>query len=209
MAYASNTDALALIRQTAGGARVASMPGVDWLLAAFARIGLVTLWVDPDSAPSTGNVATTVWLKTSSTSWATEGAVYLWDGDVTAFVAATPELWSRLLASTFAVAREVDLGASKVLTSADAGLLFTNRASPVIEFTLPVASTVDGDVYEFLTTQSGLLTVKLAAGDTQLNWGGDSTTINIAGAQIGAYLKLRSVNGQWFVLSGDGEWLLQ
>jgi hypothetical protein len=185
------------------------MPGVDWLLAAFARIGLITLWANPDNAPSTGNVATTVWLKVSSTDWAAEGTVYLWDSDAEAFAPATPVLWSRLLGATFAVAREMDPDASRTLTSADLGLLFTNRNSAVIEYTLPVASTVDGGMLEFLTTQNGLLTIALADGDTQLNWGGDSTTISIAGAQIGAYLKLRSVNGQWFVISGDGEWLLQ
>lgn len=208
MSYSPQTDFLGLLRQTPNGARVASVPGADWLLAAFARIGLIQLWVNPDNPPTVGNLATQVWLKTSSSDWATEGTVWLWNADAGAFTAATPVLWSRLLGATFAAAREMDPSASIVLSAADLGLLLTNRNSAVIQFTLPVASMVDGGTIEFLTTQDGLLTVALAQGETKLNWGSDQTVVSISAAEIGAYLKVRSANGQWFVISGDGEWLL-
>lgn len=93
MAYAPATDFLGLIRQTSGGARMESMPGLDYVMAALQRIGFCDLWVNPTTAPTD---PATVWLKTSSTDWAAEGSVFLYDALTASFQPATPALWREL-----------------------------------------------------------------------------------------------------------------
>lgn len=95
MAYNPLTDFLGLLRQTSGGVRAERMPGLDWLVAALARMGLFTLYVG-STAPTT-NQAATVWLKPATQSWASEGAVFLWNASTTEYELATPALWKALL----------------------------------------------------------------------------------------------------------------
>ena len=61
MSYNPATDFIALLRLTAGGVRSEQMPGLDYVVAALARIGLFSLSVG-QTAP-TVNQATTVWLQ--------------------------------------------------------------------------------------------------------------------------------------------------
>jgi len=98
MAYARSTDFLALLRSTGDGVRFERMPGLDWLVVGMAAAGMFTLWVDPVNPPNS-NQTTTVWLKTNSTSFAVEGAVYLWDNGISNFSPASPKLWQRLFAA--------------------------------------------------------------------------------------------------------------
>lgn len=95
MAYNRANDFLGLLRNTntPQGVRSVSMPGIDYVVATMAAMGMFTLWVDPVNAPSS-NQATTVWLKTSTTPWAIEGTIWLWNGAT--YVPATPQLWGAL-----------------------------------------------------------------------------------------------------------------
>lgn len=99
MSYQPTTDFLALLRQTAGGVRTERMPGLDFVVPALARAGLITLFVG-QSAPVV-NQASTVWFQPAASSWVSEGAIFLWDITVPpsgAYRPATPALWSTLIA---------------------------------------------------------------------------------------------------------------
>jgi len=98
MSYSSTQDFLALLRQTSGGVRLERMPGLDYVLSAMARAGLFTLYVNPTSPPNT-NVSSTVWLKTSTMSWVTESAVFLYNPTTQEFEPATPLLWRAVFAA--------------------------------------------------------------------------------------------------------------
>lgn len=212
MGYAPTTDLLALLRASPDGTvRLAQIPGLDWLAAAIARLGLVTLWVDPANAPSL-NQQTTVWLKTSATSWATEGSVYLWNATDKLYEPATPALWQSLLRGVQTQAAQVDPTSDTALTGAQSGQMFTNNAAPTINYTLPLAFTAPGAVYEFVMTQPGQLNVLVAnsgqpAADL-LQWGTTGTRIGALSTSSGSVLRIRSINGQWFVTGSEGVWTI-
>ena len=91
MSYNPVTDFLALLRNTGGGVRTEQMPGLDWVVAALARAGFITLAVQA-TAPLI-NQSTTAWFKPASPSWSAEGALYLWNAGAAAYQLATPALW--------------------------------------------------------------------------------------------------------------------
>jgi hypothetical protein len=96
MAYNSLTDFLGLIRQTSNGARVESMPGMDYVLAALARAGMFDLHVS--ATEPTTDQATTAWLQPASAgSWTGEGTLFLWNAVNAAYEPATPALWKALI----------------------------------------------------------------------------------------------------------------
>lgn len=97
MSYNPLTDFIALLRSTGGGVRTERMPGLDYVVAALARAGLISV-VAGQTAPI-ANQATTVWFQPTVPSWTGEGVVLLWNG--AAYVAATPALWSTLIAGPF------------------------------------------------------------------------------------------------------------
>jgi hypothetical protein len=171
----------------------------------------VSVWTNPADAP-TVNQATTVWLKVSSTSWAAEGSVYLWDTTAETFLPATPALWSRLLTTVAKTLNQVDAPGSTVLGAADAGQLFTNSTANFIQYTLPRAALAQGAEFEFAMTQPGSLNVLVAGsgfgGADTIRWGTNATAVGASTGFIGSYLKIRSINGQWFVTSGEGTWVL-
>lgn len=91
MSYNPTTDFLALLRNTGGGVRTEQMPGLDFVVAAMARMGFINLSVSP-TAP-TVNQATTVWFQPASPSWSAEGILYLWNAALAVYQPATPALW--------------------------------------------------------------------------------------------------------------------
>ena len=95
MSYDPITDFVALSRLSGGSAFIERMPGLDYVLAALARAGLIKISVG--QAPPTVNQATTVWFKTSEPSWVAEGSVFLWNAATSAYELATPALWASLL----------------------------------------------------------------------------------------------------------------
>lgn len=99
MSYNPLTDFLALLRSTGGGVRTERIPGLDYVVSALARAGLITLFVG-QTAP-TVNQSTTVWFQPASPSWTAEGQVFLWNPGTSSFQTATPTLWSDLIAGPF------------------------------------------------------------------------------------------------------------
>lgn len=96
MAYNPLTDFVALARLAAGAIEPSRMPGLDYVVAALARAGVIRLSTG-QSAPTT-NQQNTAWLKPSSPSWVAEGTVFLWDASAGAYAPATPTLWNNLVA---------------------------------------------------------------------------------------------------------------
>lgn len=99
MSYTPGTDLLALLRQTTNGLRVERMPGLDYVVAALQRMGLVQLWIG-QTAPVV-NQTQTVWLVPASPSWSGEGQVLLWNATNNDYETATPTLWADLIAGPF------------------------------------------------------------------------------------------------------------
>jgi len=97
MAYNFVTDFMALVRNTAGGARTVRAPTLDVVIATLARANMFALYVGA-TAP-TANQATTVWLKPATQSWSAEGVVYLWNAADAQYELATPKLFSALIAA--------------------------------------------------------------------------------------------------------------
>lgn len=95
MVFNPATDFLALWRNIAGQVSKVEMPGLDYVLAALARAGVINLTVA--AAAPVANQATTAWFKTAVPSNSAEGQFFLWDKVATVYVPATPALFLQLL----------------------------------------------------------------------------------------------------------------
>lgn len=98
MVYNPVTDFLGLWRNIAGQVSKEEMPGLDYVVAALARAGVIALSVSA-TAPVVAQ-STTAWLKTAVPSYSAEGALFLWDPIAAAYVAATPALFFVMLQTT-------------------------------------------------------------------------------------------------------------
>lgn len=96
MVYNPATDFVSLWRNS-GGTTVSKleMPGLDFVISALARAGLLTISVSA-TAPG-ANQATTAWLQTAVPSWNAEGTFYLWNGATSVYEPATPVLFFQFL----------------------------------------------------------------------------------------------------------------
>lgn len=94
MAYNPVTDFLALWRNGGTVAKV-EMPGLDYVVAALARMGLISVSVS-GIAP-VANQDVTAWLQPAVPTYSAEGVLRLWDPDAAAYAAATPALLLRML----------------------------------------------------------------------------------------------------------------
>lgn len=92
MSYNPITDFLALLRTTAGGVRSERMPGLDFVVSALARAGMITLYVG--QTEPVVNQAATAWFVPASPSWVAEGVLFLWNVDAGKYQVATPALWT-------------------------------------------------------------------------------------------------------------------
>lgn len=95
MVFNPAIDFLGLWRNVAGQVSKIEMPGLDYVVAALARAGLITLSVSA-TAPVV-NQSTTAWLQAAVPSYSAEGALRLWDPVTSAYVAATPALFFEML----------------------------------------------------------------------------------------------------------------
>ena len=95
MPYDPATDFVGLWRNSGGNVAALEMPGLDLVVAALARAGVVNLSVSA-TAP-VANQSTTAWLQAAVPSYSAEGALFLWDKITTAYLAATPTLFLELL----------------------------------------------------------------------------------------------------------------
>ncbi len=89
------TDFLGLWRSTGPNVVKLEMPGLDYVIEALARAGIVTVTVSA-TAP-VANQSTTAWLKAAVPSYSAEGVFYLWDKISTQYLPATSALFLQLL----------------------------------------------------------------------------------------------------------------
>lgn len=95
MAYNPVTDFLGVWRNIAGQVSKVEMPGLDYVVAALARMGVITLSVSA-TAPVVSQ-DTTAWLQAAVPSFSAEGVLHLWDPAASAYATATPALFFKML----------------------------------------------------------------------------------------------------------------
>lgn len=95
MVFNPATDFVGLWRNIAGQVSKLEMPGLDYVAAAFARAGFITLSVSA-TAPVVSQ-PTTAWLRAAVPSYSAEGTLFLWDAVTNTYVAATPALFLKML----------------------------------------------------------------------------------------------------------------
>lgn len=130
MSYDPTIDFLGLERQLASGIALARMPGLDYVLAALARAGLIRLSVG-QTAPIVNQPAM-AWFKPSLPSWVAEGTLFLWDSITGQYELATPALWSAFLAGSSGSSGYVFQSAPSSLniTIVGTSLLAVQRVAP-------------------------------------------------------------------------------
>jgi|SRR5580765_1312398 hypothetical protein len=96
MAYNFATDFVGLWRAVTGGVEKGEIPGLDFVVAALARAGILSPLVVSGTPPIV-NQDTTAWFRTATPDYAAEGALYLWDSVTTTYLPATPALFLAFL----------------------------------------------------------------------------------------------------------------
>lgn len=91
MVYNPATDFVALWRNSAPNVSKLDMPGLDFVVAALARAGIVSLSVSA-TAPVV-NQAATAWLHAAVPSYSAEGTLNLWNAVSSSYNPATPGLF--------------------------------------------------------------------------------------------------------------------
>jgi hypothetical protein len=144
MAYNSATDFLALLRNTANGERIASVPGLDYVVSAMARAGMFTLSVS--QAAPTMNQSSTVWFKPASpNSWSAEGAVFLWNSVSMQYEPAHPSLWGPVISGSASVVQDVTVAGPTTILVATT-IVRVGAAGAPVSLVLPSSTTKDGAV---------------------------------------------------------------
>jgi hypothetical protein len=158
------------MRLGSGGLRTERMPGLDYLVAAFARAGLFQLSVG-QVAPITDQ-ANTAWFKPALQSWSEEGVLYLWDAAVGEYALATLSLWQALLGGTNATPTVVQdvTGAGPVNVLTNASVVRVNQlVSAPITLTVPLSDLKTCDVlisdWKGVSGNGNPITVNLTGGD--------------------------------------------
>jgi hypothetical protein len=95
MPYNPSSDFVGLWRAISGGVEKAEMPGMDFVIQALHRAGLLRV-VNSQTAPIV-NQSTTAWFKPLPSSFSGEGSLFLWDASLNMYVPATPELYHATL----------------------------------------------------------------------------------------------------------------
>jgi len=95
MVYNPTNDFVSISRHVAGGITDAEMPGLDFVIAALGRAGILNL--STASVAPSANQATTAWLQLTAPSYTAEGVFKLWNGS--AYVNATMSLLLEMLAA--------------------------------------------------------------------------------------------------------------
>lgn len=146
MSYTPAIDFLALLRSTGGGVRTERMPGLDYVVAALARAGLLQLVVG-QVAP-TADQANTAWFKPGVPSWAGEGTLFLWNAATAEYEVATIALWRALLGGGSAgptVVQNITV-AGPTAVQVNAGIVLVQNVGVAVALTMPPAATMDGPV---------------------------------------------------------------
>jgi len=192
MGYTPATDFLALLRNTGGGVRTEQMPGLDWVVAALARAGLINLVVSA-TAPTT-NQATTAWFQPASPSWTGEGILYLWNALTATYQVATPALWQAYFLPFTSGYTFQSISISGLSITAGISLAAIQRVAPAATaITLPnlaqqITSGKKLQIVDFSTSVVNH-TITLSVPDTatimqQSSWQLLSTAVQLAGITL-------------------------
>lgn len=95
MVYNPATDFLALWRASGGAVSKVEMPGLDYVVAALGRAGVINVIVQ--AAAPIANQSTTAWFQTAVPGYSAEGVLRLWDATAATYAAATPRLFFEFL----------------------------------------------------------------------------------------------------------------
>lgn len=168
MSFTPTTDFIALLRQTSGGVRTERMPGLDYVVAALARAGVITLSVG-QTAP-TVNQAVTAWFKPAIPSWFSEGALFLWNSVTAVYEPATPVLWASLFVATApqSVLQDVTT-VGPVNIQGNATIVRVMNVGAPVALVLPLSSLKQGAVlisdWANHAGTTGLITINATGGD--------------------------------------------
>ena len=192
MGYTPATDFLALLRNTGGGVRTEQMPGLDWVVAALARAGLINLVVSA-TAPTT-NQATTAWFQPASPSWSAEGILWLWNSATLAYQVAIPALWMNFLNITASGYSFQSLNNTGLSITAGISFAAIQRAAPAATaITLPnlAAQAATGKKLQIVDFSTSVVnhTITLTVPDSatimqQSSWQLLSTAVQLAGITL-------------------------
>jgi hypothetical protein len=97
MTYAAGTDFVGLWRAQTGGVKKGEMPGLDFVVAAMQRSGILNVSISGSQPVS--NQATTAWFKPATPSFSAEGMLYFWDATSSAYLPATRKLFLAYLSA--------------------------------------------------------------------------------------------------------------
>lgn len=193
MSYDANNDFLGLLRLVNGGVRTERMPGLDYVIAAFARVGLITLAVS-QTAP-TVNTVKTVWLKPSSPSWTYEGVIFLWNATNNQYEPATPALWAALFIignATFVTQDVTTVGPVNI--QVNAGVVRVQNVGAPVSLVMPLSANMLTPVlisdWANHAGTTGLITISTTGGEV---FPGGVTSWQIGGD--GGSVFLRPVSG--------------
>lgn len=145
MSYNPVTDFLALLRITSGGVRTERMPGLDWAVAALARMGMITLSVG-QTAPIASQL-TTAWFKPAIPSSSAEGTLFLWNNATGVYELATPTLWAALFVAIAPTAIVQDVAvAGPVNVQANATVVRVMNVGAPVALVMPLSASKQGPV---------------------------------------------------------------
>lgn len=184
MGYNPLTDFLGLSRLTGGGVRAERMPGLDYVVAALARLKIFSVWVG--SAPPVSNFPTTVWVLPASPSWTNEASVFLYNTVTAEYEVATPALWAALFALAATPQLQTILGQQRILITRPVNFnVVGDTVFPIAP--LPIGFTrfevdvcaISGASGTLTTATAGLFTAAGGAG-VQIVTAGTAITVNTA-----------------------------
>lgn len=190
MSYTPTTDFLALLRQSTGGVEIARVPGLDYVTAALARMGVVTLSTG-QTAPIV-NQPTTVWLRPAEPSWTAEGTVFLWNAATGQYEVATPALWTVILTVSTSGYVFQSAAASSQVVAILTSLVAVQRVAPdVTALRLPAVASRQGKPLQITDWSTGVvshvITLTPASAETiqrRTSWALLSTADQLAGITL-------------------------
>ncbi len=185
MSYDPNNDFLALLRQMNGGVRTERMPGLDYVVAALARAGLI-MRAGSQTAP-TVNTVRTVWFKPSVPSYTYEGVIFLWNASNNEYELATPALWAALFVVSNATNIVQDITTiGPVAVQINAGVVRVQNVGAPVSLVMPLsANMLTSVLISDWANHAGAnpITISLSGGETfpggAATWtiGGDAGSI--------------------------------
>jgi hypothetical protein len=193
MSYNPTTDFLALLRNMGSGVRTEQMPGLDYVVAALQRAGLLTNLVIGQTAPSS-NQAATPWFQPAIPSWTGEGVLWLWNAAASTYQVATSALWVAFLFQSTSGYVFQNIATNSAAVLAGTTLAAVQRAAPAATaITLPTLANQFAfarklQIVDFSTgVVNHTITLTTPDGATimqQASWQLLSTAVQLAGVML-------------------------